>query len=80
MIAGASVRYRLYSAWGLSAFEITKVVAFCTVTLWLGLFSLGGLTFLLEPIWVPELLHLPVCSARRNPSLAPSFLQKDLTL
>jgi hypothetical protein len=26
MIAGGSVRYRLYSAWGLSALEITKVV------------------------------------------------------
>ena len=63
MIAGASVRYRLYSAWGLSAFEITKVVAFCTVTLWLGLFSLGGLTFLLEPIQLPEALHLPFASA-----------------
>ena len=34
MIAGASVRYRLYSAWELSALEITKVIAFCTLTLW----------------------------------------------
>jgi uncharacterized membrane protein YbhN (UPF0104 family) len=35
MIAGASVRYRLYSAWGLSTLQITQVVAFCTLTLWL---------------------------------------------
>lgn len=41
MIAGASVRYRLYSAWGLSALQITQVVAFCTLTLWLGFFTLG---------------------------------------
>lgn len=32
MIAGASVRFRLYSAWGLDAIEITKVIAFCTAT------------------------------------------------
>jgi len=64
MIAGASVRYRLYSAWGLSSFEITKVVAFCTLTLWLGFFTLGGLSFLLEPMAVPETLHLPFVSAR----------------
>ena len=36
MIAGASVRYRLYSAWGLSTLQITQVVAFCTLTMWLG--------------------------------------------
>ena len=42
MIAGASLRYRLYSAWGLSTLQITQVVAFCTLTLWLGFFTLGG--------------------------------------
>ena len=29
MLAGASIRYRLYSAWGLSTLEITKVIIFC---------------------------------------------------
>jgi phosphatidylglycerol lysyltransferase len=62
MIAGASVRYRLYSAWGLSALEITKVVAFCTLTLWLGFFFLGGVVFLVEPMRVPQALHLPFTS------------------
>jgi len=64
MIAGASVRYRLYSAWELSALEITKVIAFCTLTLWIGFFSLGGVVFLFEPIMVPETLHLPFSSIR----------------
>jgi uncharacterized membrane protein YbhN (UPF0104 family) len=41
-IAGSSVRYRLYSAWGLSAVEVAKVIAFCILTSWLGFFSLGG--------------------------------------
>ncbi|MFC1863045.1 bifunctional lysylphosphatidylglycerol flippase/synthetase MprF [Thermodesulfobacteriota bacterium] len=64
MIAGGSVRYRLYSAWGLSTFEITKVVAFCSMTLWLGFFTLGGGVFLLEPLLIPEAFHLPFVSAR----------------
>jgi len=64
MIAGASVRYRLYSGWGLSAFDITRVVAFCTLTLWLGFFTLGGLVFLLEPVAISKTIHLPFGSAR----------------
>ncbi|MFQ6078460.1 MAG: bifunctional lysylphosphatidylglycerol flippase/synthetase MprF, partial [Thermodesulfobacteriota bacterium] len=64
MIAGGSVRYRLYSAWNLSTIEITEVVAFCSLTLWLGFFSLGGVVFLFEPVVVPEALHLPFASVR----------------
>jgi phosphatidylglycerol lysyltransferase len=59
MIAGASVRYRLYSAWGLSALEIGKVVVFCSVTFWLGFLALGGIIFTLVPMEVPASLHLP---------------------
>jgi len=64
MIAGGSVRYRLYSAWGLSTLEITKVVAFCSLTLWLGFFTLGGAVFLFEPLMLPKVLHLPFASAQ----------------
>jgi phosphatidylglycerol lysyltransferase len=64
MIAGASVRYRLYSAWGLSALQISQVVVFCTLTLWLGFFTLGGAVFLSEPLTIPSALHLPMHSAR----------------
>jgi len=64
MIAGGSVRYRLYSAWGLSALEITKVVAFCSLTLWLGFFTLGGVVFLFEPLMLPKVLHLHFASAQ----------------
>ena len=49
MIAGSSVRYRLYSAWGLTTPEITKVVAFYTLSLWLGLSAMGGAVFLVAP-------------------------------
>ena len=64
MLAGSSVRYRLYSAWGLSAEDITKVVAFCSLTLWLGFLTLGGIIFLVEPMIAPERLHLPFSSVR----------------
>ncbi|MBI4774429.1 MAG: bifunctional lysylphosphatidylglycerol flippase/synthetase MprF [Deltaproteobacteria bacterium] len=59
MIAGASVRYRLYSTWGLTAFEITQVVGFCTLTLWLGFLAVEGLAFLFEPLALPTALHFP---------------------
>jgi phosphatidylglycerol lysyltransferase len=64
MIAGASVRYRLYSAWGLSTLQITQVVAFCTLTLWLGFFTIGGVVFLIEPLTIPAAIHLPLASLR----------------
>lgn len=64
LIAGASVRYRLYSAWGLSTLQITRVVAFCTLTLWLGFFTLGGAVFLIEPLTIPAAIHLPLASLR----------------
>ena len=64
MIAGASVRYRLYSAWGLSAVEITQVVLFCATSLWLGFFALSGVVFVSEPMVLPQSLHWPVATAR----------------
>ncbi len=63
MLAGSSVRYRLYSGWGLSATEITKIILFYTLTFWIGLFALGGTVFLLEPVNIPRLLHVPFHSA-----------------
>ncbi len=64
MLTGGSVRYRLYSVWGLSAVEITKIVAFCGLTLWVGFFAIGGVSFLIEPLSIPGLLHLPFGSVR----------------
>ncbi len=71
MLAGGSVRYHLYSAWGVSAEGITKVVAFCTLSFWFGFLTLGGTVFLLEPMAVPKALHLPFASV---PPLGVLFL------
>lgn len=64
MIAGASIRYRLYSAWGLSALEITQVVVFCATSLWLGFFVLGGAVFVSTPLALPQSLHWPMETVR----------------
>jgi phosphatidylglycerol lysyltransferase len=64
MVAGASVRYRLYSAWGLSAAEITQVVLFCTASLWLGFCALSGAVFVAEPLVLPHSLLWPVHTVR----------------
>ncbi len=64
LISGAPIRFRLYSAWGLSAVEIASVVAFNGITFWLGLVTVGGLAFLTAGGSVPTALHLPLTSLR----------------
>ncbi|MFP5212604.1 MAG: lysylphosphatidylglycerol synthase domain-containing protein [Acidobacteriota bacterium] len=64
MIAGSSLRYRFYMAWNLTAENVTKVVLFYNVTIWIGLFALGGLVFFLVPMGIPRWLHAPFASTR----------------
>ena len=59
ILTGGSLRYRLYSSWGLSGIEITNIVAFCAMTFWIGIFTVGGLVFTVQPFSVPSTLHLP---------------------
>ena len=49
MLTGASVRSRLYSAWGLSTPVIGRIIAFGAATLWLGILTVAGGALLLEP-------------------------------
>jgi uncharacterized membrane protein YbhN (UPF0104 family) len=63
-LSGGFVRYRLYSAWGLSAAEIAKVVAFCIFSSFLGFFTFAGISFLIKPETIPSYLHLPLYSVR----------------
>ena len=65
MLAGGSVRYRLYGGWGLSALDITRVILFCSFTFLMGLFVFGGVVFLLFPLPIPlDLLALPCTTTR----------------
>src|SRR5947207_155977 len=63
-LVGGSIRYRLYNAWRLSAVEIAKVIAFYTITFWLGFVLLGGSLFIFAPPPVPHAVHLPFNSIR----------------
>ncbi|PKN43540.1 MAG: hypothetical protein CVU60_00495 [Deltaproteobacteria bacterium HGW-Deltaproteobacteria-18] len=48
-LSGSSIKFRLYSAWGLTAADVGRVTIFTTVSLWLGLVGLGGLALVLSP-------------------------------
>lgn len=63
-LASGSVRYRLYSNWGLPPIDIAKVVFFSALTLWLGIFAVGGSLLLFDTLVLPSSLHLPISSAR----------------
>src|SRR5207302_292200 len=63
-LVGGSLRYRLYTAWRLSAVEVAKVIAFCTISFWLGFVVLGGTFFIVLPPDVPATVHLPFNSIR----------------
>ena len=52
-VSGAAVRYRLYAHWGLTPFQIAKVVAFCSLTFTLGGLVLGGAILFIEPDAIP---------------------------
>ncbi|HEY8682991.1 MAG TPA: bifunctional lysylphosphatidylglycerol flippase/synthetase MprF [Rhodanobacter sp.] len=50
LLVSGSIRYRFYIQSGLSTIEIAKVVLFCTLSFWLGLLGLTGVTLLCVPL------------------------------
>lgn len=57
-LSGGAVRFRAYSALGLSAKQIATVIGFCTVTFALGAAFLLGLSLLSQATLSAEVLHL----------------------
>jgi hypothetical protein len=49
LISGASIRYRFYTRWGLGAEELSRIIFSYSITFWLGLLALGGLSLALTP-------------------------------
>jgi uncharacterized membrane protein YbhN (UPF0104 family) len=45
-VTGTTVRYRLYSRWGFGAVEVAQIMAMAGVTLFLGMFLIGGIALL----------------------------------
>lgn len=64
VLSSGSVRYYLYSGFGLTALEIANVIVFCTVTFIFGVVTLGGAILVLEPYIVPDFLTPSWTSAR----------------
>ncbi|HVU87877.1 MAG TPA: bifunctional lysylphosphatidylglycerol flippase/synthetase MprF [Pirellulales bacterium] len=62
ILGGSTMRYRLYSTFGLSAVEVVKIIAICTVTFVLGFCTLAGAVFTFDPLPLPEVVEvkLPV--------------------
>jgi phosphatidylglycerol lysyltransferase len=56
MLSGASVRYRFYSRCGITAEELSRIVFSYSVTFWLGLFALGGVSLMVMPFPTSGLL------------------------
>ncbi|MDR1784451.1 MAG: phosphatidylglycerol lysyltransferase domain-containing protein [Endomicrobium sp.] len=50
MLFGGSIRYRLYSLYNVSITDVTKVLLFSSVTIWVGLLLIGGFVFAFAPI------------------------------
>lgn len=64
LLTGGSVRYRLYSGWGLSGLRITNIIAFASLSFWLGVLLVGGVVFLHGSPAIASLLHLPQGATR----------------
>ncbi|MEO8998357.1 MAG: bifunctional lysylphosphatidylglycerol flippase/synthetase MprF [Rhodanobacter sp.] len=50
LLVSGSIRYRFYIQNGLSTGEVASVVLYCTVSFWLGLLALTGVTLLCIPL------------------------------
>jgi uncharacterized membrane protein YbhN (UPF0104 family) len=64
VVTGATVRYRLYSQWGLARNQAARVVTLNTITYVVGLLATAGLALAIQPVLVPGFLRLPLHSAR----------------
>jgi len=64
IVGGSTARYRIYSALGVSAGQVARLVIFCGLTFWLGFFAIGGIVFISEPREIPAALHIPFATVR----------------
>jgi phosphatidylglycerol lysyltransferase len=63
-LTGASIRYRLYSGWGLGTAQVAGLVVFNSLSFWFGYYTLVGFALCLAPKASAPLLHLGSGSAR----------------
>lgn len=58
-IAGSTVRLRFYASYGIKTSEILRLIAFITVSFWLGFHALAGIALLVHPLNLPEGFSIP---------------------
>lgn len=63
-LSSGTLRYRLYSGFGLSGVQVGKIIVFCGVTVGLGLMTLGGIALLLHPQSLQEMIGVSAAVAR----------------
>jgi uncharacterized membrane protein YbhN (UPF0104 family) len=73
-VVGGSVRYTLYSGWGVPASETAALVVFNLGTYALGLTAAAAVAFTASPGEVPRLLRLPFSTTRPLGVLAVALL------
>lgn len=60
-LTGGSLRYRLYSGYGLSLAQIWEIIVFCISTFWVGFCFIAGLLFTFYPLKLSEYIpEIPV--------------------
>jgi uncharacterized membrane protein YbhN (UPF0104 family) len=59
VFTGGAVRYRIYSAWGLSAIEVAKICFVAGLTFWLGNATVLGLGIAYAPLAASSIDQLP---------------------
>ena len=61
-VTGGTVRYRFYSRWGCGMVDVAQIMAMAGITLFLGMFSIGGIAMLLDGNRVKAWTGLPSTS------------------
>jgi phosphatidylglycerol lysyltransferase len=62
-LSGASVRYRFYTRWGMTGEELARIVFSYSVTFWIGLLLLGGISLAANPLTTLPDVPVPVLAA-----------------
>lgn len=64
LLIGGGIRYRFYSLWGVPTRIIAKITALGNLTFWLGLLTLSGIMFVINPLQLPHSLDLTMSAIR----------------
>ncbi|MCD0463413.1 UPF0104 family protein [Roseiconus lacunae] len=59
LLAGAPIRFRFYSQWGLSPGQIVALISVVGLTFWSGWWFLGGMVLIWVPLQLPKDVALP---------------------